>query len=152
MIQKKSFKSYFLVVILTIYLKLNYIPSIKLEIFMKKPSTFISPKAYTENNKQRQLKLNITMFLLTQEGLKNQYWSIRSVNYNHINQKLKIGITTTNGKYGTTLTALRKVAKPLADYLYEQGLTLRRVRVNYFIDTNDEYIQKIYDTLDRVSD
>lgn len=126
--------------------------SIKLEIFMKKPATFISPRAYTENNKQRQLKLNITMFLLTQEGLKNQYWSIRSVNYNHISQKLKIGITTTNGKYGTTLTALRKVAKPLADYLHEQGLTLRRVRVNYFIDTNDEYIQKIYDTLDRVSD
>ena len=119
---------------------------------MKTPSKFISPKAYTENNKQRQMKLNITMFLLTEEGLKSQYWSIRSVNYNHISQKLKVGITTTNGKYGTTLAALRKVAKPLADYLFEQGLTLRRVRVNYFIDMNDEYIQKIYDTLDRVSD
>lgn len=103
-----------------------------------------------EDRVNRQVLVNVGMFLLNQEGLKTQYWEIKSVKYSQISQKINIGITTTEGKFGTTLTALRKEAKGLAEYLYNQGVTFRVARIKFFVDREDEQIQRIYDVLDKI--
>ncbi len=95
----------------------------------------------------RELHLTISFFLLNQEELRKQFWTVKSVSYDKTKQKIKVGINTTNGKLGTTLAKLRKTSKNLSDYLYDQGLTFRKANVSFFVDKSDIEIERIYNLL-----
>ncbi len=101
--------------------------------------------------KDRELILTVSLFLLSKEELRKQFWNVKSVSYDKLNQKVNIGVSTTNGKYGTTLAKLRKIAKELSNHLYEQGLTFRQAKINFFIDKEEEQIERIYQLLDKIS-
>jgi len=98
----------------------------------------------------RELILTVSMFLLNQEELRKQFWNVKTVNYDKISQKVKVGINTTNGKLGTTLTKLRKTSKKLSEYLHEQGLTFRKAEIVFFVDKNDVELERIYNLLEQI--
>lgn len=100
-----------------------------------------------KKRRNRELVLNVSMFLLNQEQLKNQFWTVKTVSYEVASQKVSIGINTTNGKLGTTLTKLRKTSKELSDFLYDQGLTFRKAKIVFFVDKEDIEIERIYNLL-----
>jgi hypothetical protein len=112
------------------------------------------PKKYRKINKREQVSrkfiLTVSMFLLAQEELRSLFWDVKSVDYNHIAQTIKIGIESTTGKYGTTLVKLRKYSKSLSDYLFEQGLTFRKGKVTFFVDREEMEIKRIYNIIDKV--
>jgi len=108
-------------------------------------------KLFRQKKKEnRELLLSISMFLLNREELRKQFWTVCSVNYDKQNQTLSIGINTITGKLGTTLTRLRKTSRDLSDYLYEQGLTFRKTKISFFVDKEDEKLQKVYDLLEEL--
>lgn len=98
----------------------------------------------------RQLILSINMFLLRQDSMKECFWEVKSVDYKHAMQIVKIGIETTTGKHGTTLAKLRKLSKLLSDYLFEYALTFRRAKVEFFVDKEQEQIKRIYSIIEKV--
>jgi hypothetical protein len=100
----------------------------------------------------RELVLNIYMFLLNSETMRKCFWNIKSVDYNKVNQTLDIGINTTKGKLGTTLGKLRKNSKSLSDYLFTQGITFRKAKINFFVDKEDIEMERIYNLLDSVDE
>jgi ribosome-binding factor A len=100
----------------------------------------------------RQLSLTTSMFLLSNETLKGLFWTVHSVKYNRTEQKLKIGIDTIDSKRGTTLSQMRKLAKPLAQKLHDEGLVFKLPMIEFFIQTEHEAIQRIYNLLDKVND
>lgn len=102
--------------------------------------------------KERELLLNVSFFLLGHETMRKCFWNVKSVEYNKSEQALNIGINTTNGKLGTTLQKLRKTSKELSDYLYEQGLTFRKAKINFFVDKEDIEIEKVYNLLEAVEE
>ena len=109
-----------------------------------------SKKTNHNSRKNRELVLTVSMFLLKHELLKNQFWSVKSVSYDGANQKVAVGINTTNGKLGTTLTRLRKTSKDLSDFLYDQGLTFRKANIKFFVDKEDIEIERIYNLLQTI--
>jgi ribosome-binding factor A len=110
-----------------------------------------SLKAYKLKKKaNRELLLSVSIFLLGREELRKQFWTVRSVHYDKQNQSVAIGINTITGKLGTTLAKLRKTAKVLSDYLYEQGLTFKKAKISFFVDKEDEKLQKIYTLLEEI--
>ena len=115
----------------------------------------VNPKAKSNKNslkkKEREFLLTVSLFLLGKEELRKQFWNVKSVKYDKLNQKLNVGINTTNGKYGTTLSKLRKVAKDLSNHLYDEGLTFKKAKVVFFIDREEEEIERIYQMLEKVS-
>lgn len=107
-------------------------------------------KKKNQRKENRELVVNISMFLLGNEKMKNLFWNIKTVEYAKFENKIKIGINTTK-KLGTTLEKLRSVAKDLSNYLYEQGLTFQRqTQVVFFVDKEDEFVARIYNILDKV--
>lgn len=110
------------------------------------------PKKRTPTKPNRELLLNVSMFLLNQEMLRKQFWNVKSASYDKVNQKVNIGINTTSGRLGTTLSKLRKTSKFLSDYLYEQGLTFRKAKINFFVDKEDMEIERIYNLLHKLND
>jgi hypothetical protein len=100
----------------------------------------------------RELVLNIYMFLLNSETMRKCFWNIKSVDYNKVNQTLDVGINTTKGKLGTTLGKLRKNSKNLSDYLFNQGITFRKAKINFFVDKEDVEMERIYNLLDSVDE
>ncbi len=110
-----------------------------------------SLKTYRLKKKiNRGLLLSVSIFLLGREELRKQFWTVRSVTYDKQSQTVAIGINTITGKLGTTLAKLRKTAKDLSDYLYDQGLTFRKAKINFFVDKEDEKLQKIYALLEEI--
>jgi len=110
-----------------------------------------SLKAFKLKKKaDRELLLSVSIFLLGREELRKQFWTVRSVHYDKQNQRVAIGINTITGKLGTTLAKLRKTAKVLSDYLYEQGLTFKKAKISFFVDKEDEKLQKIYTLLEEI--
>jgi len=97
---------------------------------------------------ERSLVLSISMFLLNSEEMRNLLWTVQSANYNGSDGVVKIGINTTTGKLGTTLSQLRKTCKNLSNYLYEQNLTSRAARIVFFVDKKEEKINQIHDLID----
>jgi hypothetical protein len=95
----------------------------------------------------RELLLTISFFLLNQEELRKLFWNVKTVKYDRISQKVSIGINTTKGKLGTTLTKLRKTSKNLSDFLYDQGLTFRQAQIIFYVDKEDIEIERIYSLL-----
>jgi len=96
----------------------------------------------------RDLITGISMCLLSKEELRKQFWNIKSANYNHQKQEVSIGISTIEGKLGTTLEKLRKVSKSLSEDLYEKGITFKRAQIVFFVDNQEKEIDKIYKILD----
>jgi hypothetical protein len=95
----------------------------------------------------RELLLSVSFFLLNQEDLRKQFWTVKSINYNKTDQIVKVGINTTNGKLGTTLAKLRKTSKHLSDYLYDQGITFRKTKIVFYVDKEDIEIERIYNLI-----
>ena len=118
---------------------------------MSKVNVYEKVRKNNNKKKDRELILTTSLFLLSKEELRKQFWNVKSVTYDKQNQKINVGINTTNGKHGTTLAKLRKVAKDLSNHLYDQGLTFRQAKVNFFIDKEEEQIERIYQLLDKVS-
>lgn len=104
---------------------------------------------FRQNKQNKELLLTISVFLLNQEELKNQFWNVKSVSYNPSLQKVTIGINTTNGKLGTTLTKLRKVSRRLSDYLYDHGITFRKAEIMFFVDKTESELDRIYNLIQR---
>ena len=99
--------------------------------------------ARTVSRKQRELTLTVSVFLLGREELKNLFWNIMNVQYTTQNNTLSVGVSTVEGKLGTTLTKLRKTARDLAVYMYESGLTFRKSHVHFYIHTENGELAKI---------
>lgn len=98
----------------------------------------------------RKLTLTISMFLLSCDELKKLFWEVKSVDYNHESQKIRIGVDSTNGKHGTALSVLRRQAKPLSKHLHQNGVTFREAKITFFVNKEEQSIQKIYSILEKV--
>jgi hypothetical protein len=98
----------------------------------------------------RELLLTVSMFLLGREELRKLFWTVKSVKYDKTSQKVSIGVSTITGKLGTTLGKLRKTSRDLSDYLYETGLTFKKAQIGFFVDKEDEKLQKVYNLLEEV--
>jgi hypothetical protein len=105
-------------------------------------------KIKKSNLSQRSFILSVSMFLLGREEMRNLVWTVESVKYDKINQIVNIGINTTSGKLGTTLTQLRKTCKELAAYLKEYSLTFKTAQIKFFVDKNEEKLQNMNEYLD----
>jgi ribosome-binding factor A len=109
-------------------------------------------KKKNKRKESRELLLNISMFLLTNEKMKSLFWNVKTVEYKKSEHKVKIGINTTK-KLGTTLNKLRSLRKDLSNYLYDQGLTIRRqTKIDFFVDKEDEIVARIYNLIDKVKE
>lgn len=111
----------------------------------------LSPKKTSFRKNDRELILNISMFLLGKEELRKQFWNVTSVNYDRSEHKVSIGINTTEGKLGTTLSKLRKVSKDLSNHLHEVGQTFKRAKIVFFVDKEQEEIERIYSLIEKVA-
>lgn len=105
-----------------------------------------------QNKPNRELLLTVSMFLLGREELRKLFWNVKRVDYNKTTQKVRIGVNTTKGKLGTTLSKLKKTAKYLSDYLYDYGLTFRKARIEFYVDREEEQISRLYSLLEKISD
>jgi hypothetical protein len=110
--------------------------------------TLLTKKSKIINRKNdRELLLTVSVFLLNQEELRKQFWTVKSISYDKVVQVVKVGINTTNGKLGTTLAKLRKTSRNLSDYLYDQGITFRKTKIIFYVDKEDIEIERIYNLL-----
>ncbi len=98
----------------------------------------------------RELLLTVSVFLLNQEELSKQFWTVKNVQYNKTTQVVSIGISTTNGKLGTTLAKLRKTSKRVSEYLYAHGLTFRKTQIVFYVEKEDVEIERIYNILSHI--
>jgi hypothetical protein len=99
----------------------------------------------------REVIVNINMFLLGEESLKGLFWTVAKIDFEPHAKTLKIGITTTkDGKLGTTLEKLRKKAKPLSDYLCESGALHCRARIYFSLYKQEEDLIRLTEFLDSV--
>ena len=100
--------------------------------------------------KTRELMLTVSVFLLGREEVKGQFWNVMNTQYDGATNTLNIGISTIEGKYGTTLQKLRKTAKYLSLYLFENGLTFRKSHVHFYIHKEDNELARIEHLLDTI--
>ena len=108
----------------------------------------VQTKKTNHRRGSRELLLNISMFLLNQEKLKNLFWTVKSVDYIRSENTINIGINTTT-KLGTTLQKMRTLRKNLAQHLFELNLTQNRpAMINFFVDREDDIVARVYDILD----
>lgn len=103
-----------------------------------------------KNKKNRELVLTVSVFLLGREELRTLFWNIMHADYNGSTNALNVGISTIEGKYGTTLQKLRKTSKHLSEYLYESGLTFRKSHVNFYIDKEEDELARIGNILNLI--
>jgi hypothetical protein len=118
--------------------------------FLHFTNTTSSPAGFKKTNQRAQLRLllsNISMFLLNQEKLRNLLWSVKSLDYKKHKSTLRIGINSNDNKLGTVLQKMRTLRKPLAEYLYLQGVTNQVLKIDFYIDKEDEIIEKIYNLI-----
>lgn len=107
-------------------------------------------QASQRDRKQRELLLTISVYLLGREELRNQFWNIVHTKYESATNQLNVGISTVEGKYGTTLQKLRKTAKHLSLYLYEQGLTFRKSHIHFYVHKEENELARIEHLLDTI--
>jgi hypothetical protein len=81
----------------------------------------------------REIIIALNAFFLDKEVLKDLFWNIAKVEYLPTPQAIKIGITVDGNKQGTVLEKMRKLAKPVADMLYETKLINNKPRVLFSI-------------------
>lgn len=104
------------------------------------------------SKREREFISNISMFLLTREELRKQFWNIKSAQMVFEKNELRIGISTLEGKLGQTLEALRKVAKPLGEHLFLTEVTTTTPQITFFVDKRDEELEKMYKLLDNINE
>ena len=104
----------------------------------------------SHKSEDRELITNIAMFLLNQDNMKKTLWSIKSVKFSKVTKILKVGIDTTDGKLGTTLTMLRKNARPLSEFLCEQGVTYCMPRIAFFVEKEDLVLARTLELISMV--
>lgn len=105
-------------------------------------------KKTNHRKSNRELLLNISMFLLNQEKLKSLFWTVKTVDYIRSENTINIGINTTT-KLGTTLQKMRTLRKNLAQHLFELHLTQNRpAMINFFVDREDDIVARVYDILE----
>ncbi len=107
-------------------------------------------KKHNQRKVDRAFLLNISLFLLGQEELRKQFWNVKKVAFNRTKNTVRIGINTTNGKLGTTLSKLRKTSKGLSDHLYHQSLTPKQAIIEFYVDKEDEELERLHYLLDHV--
>jgi len=117
---------------------------------MKKSTNSRTQSLSPVQKHNRRLILTVSVFLLAQEELKNQFWQVKSVEYDKTFQIVRVGVDTTTGKLGTTINKLRKFSKDLSGYLFENGLTFRHAKVAFFVDKEEADLQRIYSILEGV--
>jgi molybdopterin-biosynthesis enzyme MoeA-like protein len=105
----------------------------------------------TQKQKNRQLIVSISLFLLGREEMRNLFWNIASATYNGKTQQVEIGISTIDGKLGTTLEKLRKTCKPLSVYLYESKITFRKPHIHFFVQKEDTTEQRVTSIIESLS-
>ncbi len=122
---------------------------------MNYTNTLQKPKKTTSKNKfkinqvrtitraNRDMIVNINMFLLTNIELKDLFWSVKNVEYNPSTKLLNIEIDTMDNKLGTTLEKMRKNAKGLAQHLYSNGVTNNIPRVNFSVQKGESLLDKL---------
>jgi hypothetical protein len=113
---------------------------------MEKTLSIKKSKIINRKN-DRELLLTVSVFLLNQDELRKQFWTVKSIGYDKVIQVVKVGINTTNGKLGTTLSKLRKTSRNLSDYLYDQGITFRKTKIIFYVDKEDIEIERIYNLI-----
>ena len=99
---------------------------------------------------ERQRILNISMFMVSCDHLRTAIWSIKSAKIDPVRNTLSIGIGAQKGKYGTTLELMRKNAKNLGEYLYENKITKRVCKVSFFIQKEDLELENIHNIIERI--
>jgi len=113
---------------------------------------FTQPKKKNRRKENRELVVNISMFLMGNEKLRNLFWNVKNVDYIKYENTIKIGINTTK-KLGTTLEKLRSVAKDLSNYLFDQGVTFRRqTKVIFYVDKEDQMMARIYNLINKIEE
>jgi hypothetical protein len=118
----------------------------KLESKSKKSSfkkSFKLNQIRTVTRANRDLLVNINMFLLTNSELKGLFWSVKSVDYNSNLKTLKICIDTIDNKLGTTLEKMRKVARFLGEDMYQKDLLTITPRVYFSVQKEDTLMDKL---------
>jgi len=113
-------------------------------------TTHSGNKKTNRTKKNREFILTISMYLLSQEVLRTLFWNVKTVDYQAHNRLIRVGISTTNGKYGTTLNKLRKTSRGLSDFLCEQGLTFRPAHIEFFVDRSDEELLRLNAMLESI--
>jgi hypothetical protein len=117
-------------------------------------SNMKSPKIAQQrliNRADRELLVNVNMFLLGDESLKGLFWNVAEIGYNPATKSLKIAITTTDNKLGTTLEKMRKKAKYLAEYLYDAGAIYCRPRIYFSVFSKNEEELRVAEFLETVN-
>jgi len=100
----------------------------------------------------RRLILNISVFLLRQDKMKRTYWTIAACAYKMRENELNIGVTTVDGKMGTTLKNMRSHALELGHFMKDQGLTPKVPRILFYVHKHDEesFLEKLNNLIDSV--
>ena len=115
-------------------------------------SSIIGKKISPKDKANRRMILNISVFLLRQDKMKKTYWTIASCSYKMRENELMIGITTVDGKMGTTLKNMRSHALELSHFIKDQGLTPKVPRIVFYVYKHDEenYLEKLNTLIDSV--
>ena len=115
-------------------------------------SAVIGKKISPKDKMNRRLILNINVFLLRQDKMKKTYWTIAACAYKMRENELTIGVTTVDGKMGTTLKNMRSHALELSHFMKDQGLTPKVPRIIFYVHKHDEesYLEKLNTLIDSV--
>jgi hypothetical protein len=102
------------------------------------------------NNPSKQIYLHISIFMLGKSIIKQKIWTISHVEYNQIQQKVNVEISTVKGKLGLNANHMTLLKHELAHYLFEKNLTLRLTDINIKLSKQEEYIHRLYKIIDKV--
>jgi hypothetical protein len=108
-----------------------------------KKYNFKTGQVRTITRANRDILVNINMFLLTNAELKGLFWSVKNVDYNSHLKTLKINIDTIDNKLGTTLEKMRKIARFLGEDLYQKGILNITPRVYFSVQKEDTLMEKL---------
>jgi hypothetical protein len=125
----------------------------KLKIVTSPLKTSVIGKKISPKDKvNRRMILSINVFLLRQDKMKKTYWTIASCGYKMRENELMIGVTTVDGKMGTTLKNMRSHALELSHFIKDQGLTPKVPRIVFYVYKQDEedYLDKLNTLIDSV--
>lgn len=125
--------------------------SLKIITSSSKP-TLNSKSNSLKDKVNRRLILNISVFLLRQDKMKRTYWTIATCAYKIRENELSIGVTTVDGKMGTTLKNMRSHALELSHFMKDQGLTPKVPRIAFYVHKHDEEsdLDKLNNLIDSV--
>jgi hypothetical protein len=109
-------------------------------------------KTLTEKNskKEQHLISSLVYFVSTEEMLKGQIINIKSAKYSFALNKLTIGYTTLEGKYGTVKEKLTKSLRNCSDYLFGLNLYRKPPIIEFKIQKENEAVEKVKAIIDKL--